>query len=40
MKTRWRDGGGGGRKKQRKTERKDAKSMMHSVGLQGDPPGQ
>lgn len=41
MKTRWRDmRAEGGRKKQRKTERKEAKSMVHSVGLQGDPPGQ
>lgn len=46
MKTRWGDEGGGRRergcerKKQRKTERKEAKSMVHSVGLQGDPPGQ
>lgn len=40
MKTRWRDRGGGERKKQRKTERKEAKSMGHSVKLQGDPPGQ
>ncbi len=30
----------GGGRKQRKTERKEAKSMVHSVELQGDPPGQ
>lgn len=29
-----------GRAERRKTGRKEAKSMVHSVGLQGDPPGQ
>lgn len=41
MKTRWRDGGKGGKKEtKKKIERKEAKSMVHSVALQGDPPGQ
>jgi len=39
MKTRWRDAKGP-KETEKKTERKEAKSMMHSVGLQGDPPGQ
>lgn len=41
MKTRWGDGPQmEGREERRKTGKKEAKSMVHSVGLQGDPPGQ
>lgn len=33
-------GRGGGERNKEKQRKKEAKSMVHSVGLQGDPPGQ